>query len=187
MLLLPFAFWGFIPMQKTKYIGIGYAVLLLGLWLLQNMLNELFQFVMTLDDGFSEYADRYENDETGLELGLGFIINLIPFVLSILFLLSSKNDYSTQTKSLVALGAISFLITPFSQVIRLVSRVGMYFGVFSIASLPLIYDDIKNRNMRYGLTSLYILITLYDYYLFFTNSVFSEKYSTFHSILSQLF
>lgn len=186
MVLLPFAFWGFVPMNNAKYVGIGYAVLLVILWLFQDTLNNIFQFAMTLDDGFSEYAGRYESDDTGLKLGLGFIINMIPFVLSIMFLLSKKENYSYQTKSLVALGAISFLITPFGQIIRLVSRLGPYFGIFSLASLPFIYGDVKNRTVRLGLMSIYILITLFDYYLFFTDSVFSEAYTSFRTIFSQL-
>ena len=187
ILLLPFAFWGIIPMDKAKYVGVGYAVLLVMLWLFQDTLSYIFQFAMSLDDGFSEYADRYENGEKGLKLGLGFIVNMIPFALSIIFLLSKKNNYSYQTKSLVALSAISFLITPFGQIIRLVSRLGFYFGIFGLASIPLIYGNIKNRTMRLGLLSIYILITLYDYYLFFADSVFSEKYSSFHTIFSQIF
>lgn len=187
IVLLPFAFWGFIPMDKAKYVGVGYVTLLIVLWLFHETLSNIFQFAMTLDDGFSEYAYRYENDEKGLKLGLGFIINMIPFGLSIMFLLSKKNNYSYQTKSLVALGAISFLITPFGQIIRLVSRLGSYFGIFGLASIPLIYGNIKNRIMRLGLLFIYILITLYDYYLFFADSVFSEKYSTFHTIFSQIF
>ncbi len=186
MVLLPFAFWGFVPMNNAKYIGIGYIALLVILWLFQDTLNNIFQFAMTLDDGFSEYADRYENDDTGFKLGLGFIINMIPFALSIMFLLSKKENYSYQTKLVVALAAISFLITPFSQIIRLVGRLGSYFGIFSLASLPLAYGNVENKAVRLGLMSIYILITLYDYYLFFVDSVFSEKYSSFHTIFSQL-
>lgn len=77
-------------MDKAKYVGVGYAVLLVMLWLFQDTLSYIFQFAMSLDDGFSEYADRYENGEKGLKLGLGFIVNMIPFALSIIFLLSKR-------------------------------------------------------------------------------------------------
>lgn len=184
--LIPFAFWGFIPMKNAKYVGIGYGVLLVVLWFFKSTLNDLFLFTMTLNDGFSEYADTYGNDDNGLKLGLGFIINMIPFVLSLVFLMSKKNNHPSQTKSLVALSAISFLITPFGQIIRLIGRIGIYFGIFSIAALPYIYDNIKDRTCRAVLLSLYILITLYDYYLFFTDSVYSEEYSTFHTIFQQI-
>lgn len=181
IVLLPFAFWGFIPVNNAKYVGIGYVVLLGGLWMFGNTLNDIFQFALSIDEDFKQYADTYENDDNTLKLGFGFLINMIPFALSIKYLLSKeKNDW--QKKSLVAIAAISFLITPFSQIIRLVSRIGSYFGIFSIATLPLIYGNIKKKGIRNILLILYILIVMYDYYLFFTDSVFAEKYSTFHTI-----
>ena len=79
--LIPFAFWGYLPMRNTKYIGIGYVTLLVGLFLFKDSLNYIFEFAISLDDGFSEYADRYENDDKGLKFGIGFLINLIPFFL----------------------------------------------------------------------------------------------------------
>lgn len=186
LILLPFAFWGFIPMNKAKYVGGCYAVLLVVLWLFGDTLNTIFQFAMTMDDELSEYADRYGSDETGLKLGFGFIINMIPFVLSVMFLLSKDEKYSTNEKSLVALGAISFLIIPFAQIIRLVSRVSTYFGIYSIASIPLIYANVKNRMARMWLIALYVLITMYDYWLLFNDGAFAKSYSTFHTIFSQL-
>lgn len=186
LVLLPFAFWGFIPIDKAKYIGVCYAVVLVSLWFFGDALNSVFQYAMSMDAEFSEYADRYGNDETGLKLGFGFIINMIPFVLSVLFLLSKEDKYTANDKSLVALGAIAFLIIPFGQIIRLVSRISTYFGIFSIATLPLIYANIKNRMVRIGLVTLYVLITIYDYWLFFAEGVFVEKYTTFHTIFNQL-
>lgn len=186
VVLLPFAFWGYVPIQRPKYIAIGYVVLLVILWLFQNTLNDIFVYTMTLNDGFSEYADRYENDDMGLKLGLGFIIKMIPFVLSIIFLLSKGEEHTIQMKSIVALGAIVFLITPFGQIIRLIGRIGSYFGIFSIAGLPLVYGNIKNKTLRLGLLFIYVLISLYDYCLFFIQGPFVEKYSTFHTIFSVL-
>lgn len=186
LVLLPFAFWGFIPMDNAKYVGVCYAIVLMLLWLFGDTLNTIFQFAMTMDDEFSEYADRYENAETGLKLGFGFIINMIPFVLSVIFLLSKNRIYTTKEKSLVALGAIAFLIIPFGQIIRLVSRISTYFGIFSIAALPLIYGNIKNKMVRFGFVTLYVLITIYDYWLFFNEGAFVKSYSTFHTIFSQL-
>ena len=184
LILIPFAFWGFIPLNNAKYLGVVYVILLAVFWLFGNTLNNLFQFAMTMDDVFSGYVDTYENNDSVLKLGFGFIINMIPFVLSIIFLFSKGN--TDQEKSLVALAAISFLITPFSQIIQLVGRLGSYFGIFSIVSIPLIYNNIKKKRIRNVLILLYLFISLYDYYLFFTDSVFEKKYSIFHTIFTQV-
>lgn len=186
LFLLPFAFWGFMPMNRAKYVGISYALLLVVLWLFGNTLNDLFQFAVSVDDKFSEYVDSYDDDDKGLKLGLGFIINMIPFVLSVILLFSKGDRYSYKEKSLVALAAISFLITPFGQIIQLIGRLGTYFSIFSMASVPLIYENVRNKNCRISLVSLYVLITMYDYYLFFTDGVFSEKFSAFHTIIPQI-
>ena len=185
LVLLPFAFWGFIPMKNAKYIGIAYVILLGVLWIFGNTLNEMFQFAMAMDDSFSEYADRYEDSDTGLKLGLGFVINMIPFVLSCMFLLSKESKHTYQEKSLVALAAIAFLIMPFGQIIQLIGRVASYFSIFSLASIPLVYGNIKNKGIRKIFVTLCVFITMYNYYLFFLEGVYEEKYSTFHTIFSQ--
>ena len=182
LILLPFSFWGFVPMNNTKYIGIAYVVLLVLLWLFQDILNNMFSFIVNLDEEFSEYTNRYIDNENTYSIGLGFILNIIPFILSIRFLLSWKEDSNVQDKSLVALGAISFLIAPFTQIIHLIGRVSVYFGIFSIALIPFVYGNIKNKVIRLGFLSLYVLITLYDYYLFFNKGIFAESYSSFRTI-----
>ena len=183
IILLPFAFWGFVPMKNSKYVGLGYVVVFVVLWIFKDALNVILS--LTMNDIFAGYVETYGGYDNSFRLGLGFVINMIPFILSILYLM--KNDNSSQAKSLVALSAVSFLITPFSQVVSLVSRVGFYFNVFSIASLPCIYSNINNYIRRSVLLALYILITLYDYYIFFTNSIYSDSYSIFHTIFSQIF
>lgn len=186
LVLLPFAFWGFLPMNNAKYVGIVYAVLLVILWLSSETLNSMFQFIMRIDNDFAEYAERYEDDDVGLKHGFGFIINMIPFVLSIMFLMSRNNELTVEQKRLVALSAIFFLIMPFGQIIKLVGRLGIYFGVYNIGAIPLIYGNIKKIEFRNGLQALYVLIILYDYINFFNSPIFGEKYSTFHTIFSVL-
>ena len=186
LLLLPFAFWGFLPMKNATYIAGIYVVLLIILWLFGNTLNDIFQLVIIMDESFSKYAENYDESDTGLKLGLGFIINMIPFVLSVIFLFSKKCKYKPQAKSLVALAAISFLIIPFGQIVPIVSRVSSYFSIFSIVSIPMIYDNLGEKVVRKSLVTLYVLITMYSYYLFFSEGVYVKNYSTFHTIFSQL-
>lgn len=179
--LLPFAFWGYVPMNKAKYLGVGYAVLLLMLWLFGNMLNDIFQLALTMDESFTQYSETYDDVDKGLKIGFGFVVNMIPFVLSIKFLLSN-NGHSCQQKSLVALSTIYFIIAPFLLIIRLVSRVGYYFEIYAIASLPLIYGDIKKVYIRRCLIICYVVITVYSYFNFFNEGVFALPYAEFHTI-----
>lgn len=186
LILLPFAFWGFISVKNGKIIGLCYFVVLLMLWFFQNILNNIFLYTIAMNETFFDYANTYGNgNNKGLHLGLGFIANMIPFVLSIFFI-SSEKQYSIQTKQLVALGAIIYLITPFSQIIPMVSRIAMYFSIYCLGSTPLIYSNIKRKEIRTGLLSIYILLILYDYFKFYNNEIWMEKYSHFNTIFSQI-
>lgn len=187
LVLLPFAFWGFVPTKNPKYVAIGYVSLFALLWLTQNYVNYLFMNIAALNDGFSTYVDTYENDKFGLTVSIGYYITLIPFVLSFLFLLSKKDTHAKENILLVALGSIAFLITPFSQIASLTARIGYYFAIYSIAAYPLVYGNIKSKSIRSCLLSVNVLLTMYSYYMFFKEGVYVEKYSTFHTIFGQLF
>ena len=87
-----------------------------------------------------------------------------------------------EERQLVALAIVANLITPFTSIIPLAGRLGMYFGVYSIVSYPLIYGNVERKDLRYVLVSIMIFMLLYDYVLFFNNPVWVEKYSEFHTI-----
>ena len=188
LVLIPFAFLGFVPVKNNKVVGIIFIVMLLMLWLFKDVLSSVFEFVMMSSEEFMDYTDTYSKDENkGLKLGLGFIVNMIPFILSMIFLMSQSNRLQYHNKLLVALSAISFMVTPFAQIISLSNRLGMYFGIYSIGAIPLIYSKVNNRVIKYALMALFILITLYDYLKFFKSEVWMDKYTEFHTIFPQIF
>lgn len=185
--LLPFAFWGFVPVNKGKIITFCYVSILLALWFFHNVLNGLFIYVLSFDDVFSDYADTYEKDGNNVfSVGIGFFINMIPFVLSVLYVLS-KGQSSAPLRQLVALNAIAFLVTPFAQIIQLMGRLGAYFNIYSLGAMPLVYANVRRVYMRNCLLLLYVLIMLYDYFMFFQSEIWAKKYATFHTIFSQIF
>ena len=183
LVLIPFSFWGFLPVKNGKIIGIIYAGFLITLWLCGEVMNSIF---MSLSDfkSFENYVTNYGDSGFTMKLGIGFLIQLIPFVLSVYFFLRRNFDYSDNQKRLVALAAIHAIITPFGQIIPIVSRIGFYFGAYRIGSFPLIYKNISDKIFRNGLIALNVLITLYDYFTFFTLETWIDKYSTFHTIFS---
>lgn len=186
IILVPFAFWGFIPMKNAKYVGIAYFLLLILLWRTQNTLNDIFNSIIGLSEDFSGYADSYDEGNTSLKIGVGFVVNMIPFVLSLFFLFSKKNSISENSKQLVALSAISFLVAPFAQIIQMISRVGIYFGIYNIIAIPLIYKNVSNKNLRLVLLSMYIVIMIYSYLNFFESPVWRKAYSDYKTIFPQL-
>lgn len=186
IILIPFAFWGFLPVNKGKVVGVSYAIVLLLLWFSQNILNDIFFYALTLDDDFADYADTYDNGNNVLKIGMGFVVNMIPFVLSILFLLDKKQNNSISQKLIVSLAAISYMIVPFSQIIPATGRLEMYFGIYKLGSIPLIYSNIRNKVIRVVLLSLCLLMIFYDYIIFFSSPVWVDKYTDFHTIFEVL-
>lgn len=183
LVLIPFAFWGYLPVKNSTIIGIIYAGFLILLWFYGEVMNSIFMSLIDFES-FEHYVENYGDSDFTMKLGVGFVIQLIPFILSVYFLLKKRSGYSDNQKRLVALAAIHAIITPFGQIIPIVSRIGFYFGVYRIGSFPLIYENISTKLSRVGLIALNVLITLYDYFTFFTLETWVDKYSTFHTIFS---
>ena len=183
IILLPFAFLGFLPKGKGKTWAIVFSVLLLLLWYSGAFLNTIFSSFMDIEE-IQGYIETYSDGEITATYGIGFVLNLIPLVVGLYYLMTNKDHDCNQ--KIVIISMISFIITPFAQIIPLVGRIGTYFSIYKIAAFPLIYSSVKNHNLRYGLLFIFIFMTLYDYWNFFNVGVFAEHYSTFHTIFEVL-
>lgn len=181
LILIPFAFWGFFKMRNRKIWALIYAVTFMVLWTADDILNGIFETVLIFEE-FQDYSN-YLKDAESVEYGIGFLINLIPFVISIVYLLTDKKQ-SENNHQLVALATLGFMILPFSQIIPLIGRIGMYFNVFSIGAFTISYSCIKKTSIRGGLVFIFVFMRMYDYWRFFTVGVFKEAYSSFHTIVS---
>lgn len=181
LVLIPFSFWGFLRMSNGKIWAILYAVLFFVLWSAEGFLNRIFETVIVFEE-FQEYS-YYLKDAESVEFGVGFLINLLPFVVSIYYLMIDK-EQTEQNHQLVALATVGYMILPFSQILPSIGRVGMYFNVFSIGAFTMAYSGIKTRYLKYALVFVFMFMTLYDYWNFFNSAVFSKSYSTFQTIFS---
>lgn len=184
LVLIPFAFWGYIPVKRGRTIMCVFSTLFLFLWFSSEYINVIFEGLTMFAD-FEEYSDAYSNDGGYESVGLGFIINLIPFIVSLIYIAKDKsNDYAN--RKLVLLASVGAMILPFGRIIHLVSRIGIYFGVYTLASIPIAYGSVRNRVIRWGLMFIFILMTLYNYWLFFNDGAFANSYREFKSIFSVL-
>ena len=181
--LLPFAFWGFLPMKNAKYWVLSFIGIIILLNINGALLNDLSTALLGTSKSFEYYMNTYEGGNTTGSYGLGYYIYMIPVFVSLWFLYKNE-DGEKDTKLLVALSCIGTIVSIFAASLPMVGRIGMYFGAYSIVSLPIVYNYIQNKGVRIALISLFIFIHLYDYFLFFNSEVFSEKYTEFHTIFS---
>lgn len=182
-LLLPLAFWGFLPVKNGKVIVsfvIGLFVILLTS---KGAINNVFS-VLEGTGEFDVYFERYGDSSSDISFGFGFILQLLPLIVACWYL--GSNHGSDEDRSLVLISSIGFVIMVFASVIPIVGRVSTYFTIFKIAAIPLMYSALRNRAVKYLLTSILIMLTVYDYIMFFYNPIWIEKYFSFKTIFSAI-
>ena len=177
-ILLPFAFYGFLPMRNSKMIVWTFVGVILALWIGGSWINNLFDqtiAVTELDNYVRVYGDA-EIKSTGR--GLGFMLTMIPLLVGLYYLLNA--DESTERKkALVLLSLIGFAINPMNDYFPMIGRLEVYFSIFQIVSVPLIYGFLK-INFQKALLFLYVIVISYDYINFF--SLWKRGFETFHTI-----
>ena len=80
-----FAFWGYLPVKSGKLLTLVFTVMIIAMYISSVFLESIPQFVFDNTDVFEEYTDTYANAESDVHFGLGFIIYLIPLIISILY------------------------------------------------------------------------------------------------------
>lgn len=183
LLTIPFCFWSFLPVKNGKLWCSIYVVVFIMMYLSSNFLNAILEPLFTADLA-EEYLNTYERSDSGFTGGIGWVLLMLPFVVSMSYLFNSDDD---QKRSLVMLSAISTMISPIAMIVPLAGRMGIYFSIFSIAAFPIAYSSIPNKQMRQALIGLYLLITTFDYYkFFFIDPTWAEHYRVFHTIFEVL-
>lgn len=184
LILLPFIFVGYIKLKNIKMWITIFVILLVSLHLSQNFIRDIFTTITLLTESFEDYATSYADIDSVNVYGIGFWIGLISLIVSFIYL--SKSNSSTESKQMVLLANIAHLITPFTSIIPLISRISIYFTAYTIFSIPISYSCIKNKLIRIGLLSLYVIYTLYKYFEFFGSETYGRYYSDFKTIFSVL-
>lgn len=207
LILIPFVFFPYLKLKRGT-ISIIYIALLAGLYLSSDYLSESYNALLELDElqevDSSNKLQYYEKNNTEtLTFGLGFLLNLIPFVLALwgLFVYPSKEPEDGQEEQeadeqsedgrryldrdkrlLIVIAIASFVITPFGLLLPMMTRLGMYFEALGVAAIPAIYSLLPGKQSYRLLLGVYLFMLLYNYYGFFTSEVWGEKYATFHTV-----
>lgn len=180
--LLPLIFIGFLPSRKSgKFYVILLCTIFVLFWVSGSVLSEIFQRMSDLDQ-FSIYADQYKNAANGnVKYGLGFVINMIPFIVILNYLISSKIEH--KTFGLLILSSLGYILLPMVNYYgAILGRISYYFLPYKTLTVPITYGAIKQSVIRTVLLGLLLAIISYDYIIFFNNPVWTEHFSTYHTI-----
>ena len=182
--LIPFAFFGFLKFseRRTWIIPAVYAVCFGVFVMSRDLIDQTLMLVSNVEE-MQEYADTYIKDdvENSFKLGLGFIINSIPFVTAILFML--RSDASQEVKILVSLACVGSVISPFGQVTQIITRIAYYFQAVGVATIPIVYYWFKPIP-RHLLIGIYIMIMMYSYWVFFHSPTWFDHYYNYTTLFS---
>ena len=175
LIFLPLSF-----LQKKNTIG-SFAILvvcLIGFW----VVSPLFIDYVAL---FLKAGDFYQIGYMETHGGVG--ITSVAFLLIYTFILF----YSVKAKQRQNLSCwivmLSALIMPLLSYGELISRIGYYFTIFSMVSLPLFMINPRvDRATKNILVSVLVLYYIYAFFLFFNSPTWIKAYGTYHTIIGRL-
>lgn len=178
---LPLLLFPLLSGKWVKFYLIIILALTIVLFFFKESIATIYDTVMSIEDfeKYQNYEDRLSTDS----LGLGFLLGLIPYFFLIYFLLKEGTQLTKETQMLLIISYLSLLVVPFKLYTQsIVSRVGIYFSAFLVASIPWMYSNIKGKLIRAGATVIIIFLTMYSYFRFFSSETYGEFYYNFHSI-----
>lgn len=181
---LPFLLLCLLPLNNIRPFLVGGIALTVVLLLFKNITSELMSYLFRYE-ALSIFGDRYNS--VARSLGIGFILNSVPYVVCLVLLWKNANTLHQEYKYLLFLALSGFIFTPISLVTtKMVGRITMYFLPFIIVAIPISYNAIKDEKIRKLVSILYFLMTIYQYYGFFISDTYGPRYMEFHSIFEVL-
>lgn len=176
LIILPFLFIVFV-----KRINILLLILIV-LSLLFLVLNNGFEFLIEI--GIKYFPDYSSYVEQGARNSIyNLLISCVFFTIIIVNInkLKGKQFYYS------LLGLISTIFSILTYKLSMLMRIGMYFEIYLVISLPIIVMSVKNKIFRFLIIIFVLLIYGYRYFSFFTDPLWIEKYSDYHTIITSNF
>jgi hypothetical protein len=176
LLLLPVYFLQFVIFKLNKFsIGIIFILYIFLFVFGENIKPFLNSLVTSFNEDYLLYDKEGE-----INSGIGL------FIISFFFLtlLLNHKFFKGEINLLYKLVVLSFIIVPFGLVIMMISRIGMYFSVFSIIVYPLVFEEVKIKSIKYMFLILLLFLTFKSFIDLFEDPIYKEKYKEYYSIFS---
>lgn len=118
---------------------------------------------------------------------VGSGVGLLFHGLYLILLLYFYEKQSNAGKFFFKMSISSIYLVPFSVEVLMLARIGYYFSVFSIISIPLIAVQIEKQLLRICFVVLHILYALWAYFQFFQNPIWKHAFSEYQTVLRFIF
>ena len=130
----------------------------------------------------SLFSERYEaySDKGNANSGLGFLLY------SSLFLLTLRLDHLQEKKNALffKLTIVYFMLMPFTLIIEMTSRIGMYFSPSVVVSYPFIFKTLNSTLAKSIFLPIVLLFTMYQFFQFFYSATYKDYFMEYHTFFS---
>lgn len=179
ILILPLYFLNFFINIMGKRIGIAGLVVffLLIVYYRETFFINLSKIFLQTEAAYTSYLVWGEGGGWGIR---GFLISFI----TVLGIATSYNTFTDSGKIIVLVLVLSFLISPFYELLVIFARLNLYFIIFSICAYPIILNGASPKILKYILVLAFIANTLIEYFGFFHSDVYGKYFINYQTIFS---
>lgn len=180
LIILPFYFVRYLMPCFNKNLVVPAAMLYISLFFFApSITNTVFNLeLLNKFETFSNYI-KYDNEGTPGS-GIGIIVQGI--YLCMLTYFSSSLDF--KHKLVIAMSAIGVLTIPFSVHVGMIYRIGFYFTIFNVLSIPILLRCIKSGWWRFVILIICISYYLVAFVRFHLNENWHDKFYYYKTIFS---
>lgn len=178
IITIPFLFINRLRFKNNRIFSIMLVVLYFVSIIVAKYTSDLLN-QLTLFNTFGRYIETYQKDTVEFNVGIGYIVMQLPFALYVIY--AWRNKLSKIQGSFILMSSIPYFLLAFKDV-AMSERLGYYFVVFSIVTIPLALSSINKKILQWSLLAIFGVVTLFSYNMFFTSIVWRDKFYIYHTI-----
>jgi transmembrane protein EpsG len=179
LLLFPLILLGFVNWHiKFIHTLTITIVFMIPFFFLKEVLHHINYFTTQF---FEQYSSYVPQEFSEVNVGLGFALRILIYLIVIYH---SEYEINEENKLLFKIVIISILMTPLGLAVQLISRLNLYVLPAYMAVFPFIFIKLKKAEIKLLFIVIIILLTLYDFHVFFQSDIFREHYKEYHTIFS---
>jgi hypothetical protein len=164
----------------NRKISFVYGSVLFFTYLMFFILGSyLLPYILNIVSLFSEKYESYSEKGTA-NSGLGFLFYTSLFLLTLVVDKYQDKKITVFFKAAI----VYFMLMPFTLIIEMTARIGMYFSPSVIIVYPFIFKTLKLQVYKSLFLLVLILFTIYQFFQFFYSETYKDYFMDYHTFFS---
>lgn len=178
--IVSLAFWPLSVLQNKNSMS-SFFVLTVGLivfWIMSPIFIDYVVLFLRTEDFYQlSYMDTHGG------VGITSISFMIIYTFILFCSIKAKQRYNLSCWILI----LTALVMPLLSYGELISRIGYYFSIFSIAAFPMFMNNpTVDKITKNGLISIVVVYYIYSFFLFFNSPTWIKSYSTYQTLIGKI-